>query len=175
MDRIPIKPKPQQTPGEILPPDPDSQVFERLMSRPQGGPGSGKGWKLIEVDPVQLYELARLGCTQAECAQFFGIKQKTFESKLAKEEQLRFAWDRGTAQSKVGIRRLQILHAHTPGDPGVKMTIHMSKFQLGERDEVIQKNVNLATAGPVRMTFQFDSPAAQRSLTADMQDDDSEE
>lgn len=165
MERNPIKPQPRPIQGKtveqvVFPPDPADQ----LLARPaRGGEGSGKGWRLIPIETSQLYELARIGCTQVECAQFFGICISGFEARLKNDPELQFAWQHGTAQAKIGLRRLQLIHAHTAGDPGVKMTIHLSKFWLGEREDQMAGQMALQ-AGPVKMTFAFETPASRLAL-----------
>jgi hypothetical protein len=142
--------------------DEDKLIFEELMTRQYGGPGSGKAWRKIDIDIKQLYELARMGCTQAEAAQFFGICQTGFEGRLQKDEDLRKAWDLGSAQAKISLRRLQIAHASTPGAPGVQMAIHLSKYWLGERDEAVKVTGN--DGGPIKVSFSFDTPATRAAL-----------
>jgi hypothetical protein len=113
------------------------------------------------VDPYEVYQLARMGCTLADAAQFFGLKLSRLNHYLDRDDNLRLAWERGAAQKKISLRRLQWAHAERPGAPGVAMTIHMSKHQL---DEVEKQEIEHSGAnhGPIEVTFSFDSPAAKR-------------
>ena len=169
MERKPILPRPRPVTAQapmgqpVSRQDEDKFAFEELMERPRrGGPGSGYGWRKIDIDIRQLYELARMGCTQAEAAQFFSMAQTTFENRLQKDQDLRQAWDLGSAQAKISLRRLQIAHASTPGAPGVAMTVHLSKFWLNERDEAVK--VTGGDGGPIKVSFSFDSPASRAAL-----------
>lgn len=175
MDRNPIRPQPRamsRPQGEVIPPEvSDEEVFKDLMSRPRkGGPGSGYGWRKADIDPQKLYEIARLGCTQTEAAQFFGVAETTFELRLKKDEESRRMWDLGHSQAKMSLRRLQMLHARTPGAPGVSMTIHLSKFWLNEREDSVK--VTGGDGGPIKMSFAFDTPASRAALSETANEDE---
>jgi len=120
--------------------------------------GKGKGWRKIDIDISSLYRLARMGATQAEAASFFCMTQNCFEQRLHGDAELREIWDRGIAESKLSLRRLQIKHAERPGMAGVTMTIHLSKHWLGEHD-MPTSLTQIKNEGPAVMSFQFDSPA----------------
>lgn len=117
-----------------------------------------------KVGEYEVYQLARMGCTLTEAGQFFGMKLSGFNARLDADPMLKLAWDRGAAQMKISLRRLQLAHASRPGAPGVAMTIHMSKHQLDEVDKQEIKHTG-ANDGPIEVTFNFDSPAA-KNLTA---------
>lgn len=93
---------------------------------------SGGSRPTTQIDAYAVYQLARIPCTAEEAAQFFGLTESAFKARLHREFELKLAWDRGMAQSKIRLRRLHWRHAEQPGDAGVKMTIHMSKHLLGE-------------------------------------------
>lgn len=122
--------------------------------------GVGKGWKKIAIDISTLYRLARMGTTQSEAAAFFCMTLSCFEQRLHADPELREVWDRGVAEAKLSLRRLQLKHAERPGMAGVTMTIHLSKHWLGEHDlpSAITQN-KILNQGPVVMSFQFDSPS----------------
>lgn len=178
MERNPIRPHLPPRPitssepvGQVVSRvDEDKSVFEQLIARPpQGGPGTGYGWRKIPIDARQLYEIARMGATQVEAAQFFGISQTGLEGRLKGDEDLRRAWDLGSAQAKLSLRRLQIAHACEPGAPGVAMTVHLSKYWLNERDEAVK--VTGGDGGPIKVSFSFDTPASRAALNDGAEDE----
>lgn len=143
MERVPINVTEEDGPAVLL--------RVPVLSK-RGGPR-----KPIDLPLHELYQLARLGCTQVEASQFFGVDNAWFSKVLNSRPVLLETWNRGVAQSKISLRRLQLAHASTPGAPGVAMTIHMSKHHLDEHDkqQVAHTGEN---GGPVKMTFSFDSP-----------------
>lgn len=113
-----------------LAPRPNASVRQPLVLR------RGGSRRMVNVSEWQLYQLARLACTKTEAAQFFGFRDVSpMIRRMAADHRLAMAWDRGCAQVKISLRRLQFAHAQTPGSPGVQMTIHMSKHQLEETDK----------------------------------------
>lgn len=154
MDRLPLTER-------IAPVDePPRMQRTRLEERPArrrieparhgGNPERGRS-----IDPHELYKLARMGCTKAEAAQFFGLTENSLSARVHRDFELRIAWDRGSAQSKISLRRLQMRHAHESGDAGVRMTIHMSKHQLGEV-EVQQVQHGGMEDNPIRFKVERD-------------------
>jgi hypothetical protein len=96
----------------------------------------------IEVTAAHLRSLAKLQCTINEAAAFFGISRQKLHRYLQVEE-LREAWDEGRQMGLLELRRLQWRHAQRPDASGVSMTIHLSKYWLGERPKPLE---NLAEA-----------------------------
>ena len=134
---------------------PASLPRERLEIRPAKKPVAPKQ-RIGGPEPKrtigshEIYQLARLRCTKDEAAQFFGLSSTAFSARLHRDFELRLAWDRGAAQSKISLRRQQWTHAQQPGDAGVRMTIHMSKHQLGEVEtQVVNHGGN--EANPIRI------------------------
>jgi hypothetical protein len=108
----------------------------------------------IKYDEGDIFTLGAMGCTQGELADFYGTRLNHFESALANHPNLKRAWQQGTANAKLSVRRLQMAHAQERGAPGVAMTIHLSKHWLGEKDEIKQVHTSPQEA-PVRMEFSF--------------------
>lgn len=84
-----------------------------------------------------LQGLARIGCTKTEVAEALGIAKETLSRHLCKHPEMREAWERGVADAKVRLRRLQWRHARMKNSAGVAMTIHLSKHLLGEHDKAL--------------------------------------
>jgi hypothetical protein len=97
----------------------------------------------IEVTASHLRRLAKLQCTINEAAAFFGISREHLHTRYLRVEELREAWDEGRQMGLLELRRLQWRHAQRPDASGVSMTIHLSKYWLGERTKPLE---NLAEA-----------------------------
>ena len=95
-----------------------------------------------KTDERQVYELAKLGCTQCEAASVLGIDHRTFKRRLQEPVFYR-AWEKGQAVGAVALRQLQWKHARRPDSSGVAMTIHMSKHRLGENDKSLHLNLTM--------------------------------
>src|SRR5258705_10753262 len=93
-----------------------------------------------KTDERQVYELAKLGCTQYEAALVLGIDHRTFKRRL-QEPVFYQAWEKGQAVGAVALRQLQWKHAKRLDASGVAMTIHMSKHRLGEHDKALHLNL----------------------------------
>src|SRR5215510_5464045 len=89
-----------------------------------------------KTDERQVYELAKLGCTQYEAASVLGIDHRTFKRRL-QESVFYQAWEKGQAVGAVALRQLQWKHAKRLDKSGVAMTIHMSKHRLREHDKFL--------------------------------------
>ncbi len=94
-----------------------------------------RGKKAAEIDLVKLERLAALPCTIEEAGVVFGCTKRTMLRYLEKQE-YRDAWDRGQNTFRLSLRRLQWRHAQGSGSAAVQMTIHLSKFWLGETGKV---------------------------------------
>jgi hypothetical protein len=95
-----------------------------------------------KTDERQVYELAKLGCTQYEAASVLGIDHRTFKRRL-QEPIIHQAWEKGRAVGAVSLRQLQWKHAKRPDSSGVAMTIHMSKHLLGQHDKALHLNLTV--------------------------------
>jgi hypothetical protein len=80
-----------------------------------------------KIDPEQVRKLARLGCTQADIAEFLACAQSVIS------ERFRSVFALGCAQSKISLRRLQWKAARAGSVP---MLIHLGKQYLGQSDRV---------------------------------------
>jgi hypothetical protein len=95
-----------------------------------------------KTDERQVFELAKLGCTQYEAASVLGIDHRTFKRRL-QEQVFAQAWEKGQAIGAVALRQLQWKHAKRSDASGVAMTIHMSKHLLGQNDKMLHLNLTV--------------------------------
>jgi DNA invertase Pin-like site-specific DNA recombinase len=81
--------------------------------KPRNGLPVGRPRK--KTDEKQVYELAKLGCTQYEAASVLGIDHRTFKRRL-REPVFYQAWEKGQAVGAVALRQLQwkLRNAWTP-------------------------------------------------------------
>jgi hypothetical protein len=80
-----------------------------------------------DIDAELVRKLAKLGCTQDEIADFFGVTQSVISERFRSDFHL------GCAESKISIRRMQIKRAMQGSD---RMLIHLGKVYLGQTDRV---------------------------------------
>jgi hypothetical protein len=118
--------------------------FVPQMSKSGRKPRNGRpvGRPRKKTDERQVYELAKLGCTQYEAASVLGIDHRTFKRRL-QEPVFYEAWEKGQAVGAVALRQLQWKHAKRLDASGVAMTIHMSKHRLGEHDKALHLNLTV--------------------------------
>lgn len=95
-----------------------------------------------KTDERQVYELAKLGCTQYEAASVLGIDHRTFKRRL-QEPVFYEAWEEGRVAGTIALRQLQWKHAKRPDRSGVAMTIHMSKHRLGETEKSLHLSLTV--------------------------------
>jgi hypothetical protein len=88
----------------------------------------------IAVNKANLLRLSKLQCTMEELAAFFEVSLDTMKRRL-KEPELREIWDRGKALGMLSIRRRQFQLMLLPNSAGVQMTVHLSKFHLGQTEK----------------------------------------
>ena len=108
--------------------------------KPRNGQPVGRPRK--KTDERQVYELAKLGCSQDEAASVLGIDHRTFKRRL-QEPVFYQAWEEGHAVGAVALRQLQWKHARRLDSSGVAMTIHMSKHLLGQNDKALHLNLTV--------------------------------
>src|SRR5262245_50713617 len=125
--------------------------------KPRNGRPVGRPRK--KTDERQVYELAKLGCTQCEAASVLGIDHRTFKRRL-QEPVFYQAWEKGQAVGAVGLRQLQWKHAKRSDSSGVAMTIHMSKHLLGQNDKAL--HVNLSVEDVDEMISRLEQNRAQQ-------------
>ena len=92
--------------------------------------------KKIEVDPEQVRQLARLGCTWDEIAGVLKIGRTTLTARM-REKKYRDAYEQGVAEGDVSIRRAQYESA-MKGKTG--MLVWLGKNRLNQTDRVETKN-----------------------------------
>ena len=90
------------------------------MARPQ---------KLI--DPRQVEELARIGCTEQDMAAVLGVSVDTLQRRLRARLEFRGAIEKGHASLRNSLRRLQVKKAL---EGNTTMLIWLGKQYLGQRD-----------------------------------------
>jgi hypothetical protein len=88
----------------------------------------------LSINIANLLRLSKLMCTETELAAFFDVSLKTMKRRL-QEPELRDLWERGKALGLYSIRRQQFEHMKLPNSAGVQMTIHLSKFHLGQTEK----------------------------------------
>lgn len=86
------------------------------------------------VPPQQVFELAALGCTDRDIANFFGIKEDTLRYNFADD------LTKGREELKVTLRRAMIKNAIA--NMNVTMQIWLSKNVLGMSDNPIGSEAN---------------------------------
>src|SRR5262245_35447775 len=93
-----------------------------------------------KTDEGQVYELAKLGCTQYEAASVLGIDHRTFKRRL-QEPIFYQAWEKGQVAGAIALLQRKWKHERRPISSGVTMTIHMSKYLLGQNDKALHLNL----------------------------------
>ncbi|HSN01984.1 MAG TPA: hypothetical protein VLS91_00720 [Acidimicrobiales bacterium] len=83
-----------------------------------------------ELDAEQVYKLARLGCTNDEIGDFFGVSGETVRRNYVD------ALTQGRADHKISLRRWQTKRAQAGSDT---MLIHLGKQYLGQSEKVEAK------------------------------------
>src|SRR5438876_8886734 len=79
-----------------------------------------------EIDAGQVYQLARLGATHCEIAEFLGCERSTVSKRFSQEI------DKGHADLKLKLRRMQFQAAQRGN---VAMLIWLGKAMLGQTDK----------------------------------------
>ena len=92
--------------------------------------------KKIEIDPEQVRQLARLGCTWDEIAGVLKIARTTLVVRM-REKKFRDAYEQGVAEGDVSLRRAQMDSA-MKGKTG--MLVWLGKNRLDQVDRVETKN-----------------------------------
>ena len=92
--------------------------------------------KKIEVDPEQVRQLARLGCTWDEIAGVLKIGRTTLTARM-REKKYRDAYEQGVAEGDVSLRRAQYDSA-MKGKTG--MLVWLGKNRLNQTDRVETHN-----------------------------------
>lgn len=99
------------------------------------------------VDADEVFKLAKLGCTQGEIGEFFGVHASQISRRFATE------YARGSAACKTSLRRWQMKRAHAGSDP---MLIHLGKVHLGQADKI-----DLNTSGGIRISVVYEDDHTQ--------------
>ncbi len=86
---------------------------------------------LAEIDLAELEDLAAIGCTAAEVAGKYNASERAFREHL-KHPEVRAAWRRGAAMSKIRLRRAQFKLA----EKNAVIAVMLGKRLLGQRDPV---------------------------------------
>lgn len=84
------------------------------------------GRPLTEIDADQVYKLARLGCTNDEIGDFFGVTGETIRTRFLDDLAV------ARADQKISLRRRQWMLAKN----SVPMAIHLGKVYLGQSDKI---------------------------------------
>jgi hypothetical protein len=94
----------------------------------------GRPPRLLEDErTLQLIRsLARIQCTHADAADCLGASRQAFAQFLARSEKAAEAWDRGTGEGRMSLRRLQWQTAQK----SAVMQIWLGKHWLGQTDRM---------------------------------------
>lgn len=79
--------------------------------------------------------LAKIQCTQAECAAVLGVSRSTLDVFFKKHPEARAKWDVGPDAGKASLRRNQFKLSET----NAAMAIWLGKQYLGQKDETHQR------------------------------------
>lgn len=117
-----------------------------------------------QIDPKQLYQLARHGHTKEEAAAIIGLNIKSLYARLAEDPSLIAEWDRGKADLAGRIRRKQISKA-LGGKGDTVMLIWAGKQYCGQSDNVAQVKLTGHDGGPVRFVAEWaDNSVIRREI-----------
>jgi len=94
----------------------------------------GRGENKTVVPPDQVYELAAIGCTNAEIANFYGVKTDTLARNFASE------LTKGREFVKIRLRQAMFKNACSHMNAAVQ--IFLSKNILGMADSPLDAEVN---------------------------------
>jgi len=109
-----------------------------------------------------ISEIAKLFCTQEECAGILGVSKRTLTNFFNEYPEAREVWDDGLQRAKVSLRRKQFGLA----DKNAPAAIFLGKNYLGQRDENhtnlnVKNEVGQLTEDQL-MEIAARAPAAQR-------------
>lgn len=120
MDKEPIR---NTAHGQTDPHRPGNRPKEEVETTIKGIP---LGRKKVVVPPLQVYELAAIGCTDRDIARFFGVHENSLRYNF-KEELIK-----GREELKITLRRSMLKSAIHSGN--VVMQIFLAKNLLGYGD-----------------------------------------
>lgn len=92
----------------------------------------------------QIFQLAKIACTQYEIAAVLGVPQSTFNNFLDHHPEARESWEAGIEHAKISLRRKQFRLA----DKLAPMAIFLGKNMLGQKDVHEVKNTSGKDAAP---------------------------
>lgn len=99
-----------------------------------------------DIDYKTLEGLASIQCTLEEIAAVLHMSEHKVKQLMSSDPEFRRIVEVGQNLGKASLRRLQLRHAKQYGPAGVAMTIHLSKFWLGESETKLMKiehNINM--------------------------------
>lgn len=106
-----------------------AKAAAKPAARRRGGPGRPKK----ELNATEVRKLAELGCTHEEMAGFFGVSTDTIARRLKDDDEIRVAYEYGTADVRISLRRHQIAAAKN-GNAAV--LIWLGKQLLNQKDKI---------------------------------------
>ena len=139
----------------------------RGLKAPEDKDPTGRGRPLTPINIEAVERGAQLGCNPDELAVLAGISRSAFYERMDADPDLVAAIERGRAQGRESLRRLQ-WQAANAGNPA--MLIWLGKQLLGQRDKT---ELTGAEGGPMQMqTVSLDvadlSPEQRAALRAAM-------
>lgn len=102
-----------------------------------GGARAGAGRKLFDIDLDTVENAAAIGCTVDEIAAVIGCARQTFFNHINADPEFQAAIDRGRANGRATLRRLQWQSAK---DGNVTAQIWLGKQMLAQRDRFPEDN-----------------------------------
>ena len=103
----------------------------------RGGARPGSGPKRFDIDLVLVENAASIGCTVDEIAAVVGCARQTFFNHINADPEFQAAIDRGRANGRATLRRLQWQGAN---DGNTTMLIWLGKQMLAQRDRFPEDN-----------------------------------
>lgn len=97
-----------------------------------------------ELDSEQVYKLARIGCTQADIADIFGVSVSTIKRNYATD------CARAQGEFKTSLRRAQYMRAVK--DKSDTMLVHLGKHYLGQGEKGQSQEVKVVVERRDRAT-----------------------
>lgn len=86
----------------------------------------------LEIDPIEVEKLAKIGATNTEIADFFGCNETTIRTRFSEN------LIKGRASMKLRLRQLQWRAAD---NGNITMLIWLGKQELGQTEKVEEKKV----------------------------------
>src|SRR5438067_11669673 len=104
------------------------------------------GRKPVQIDVGELEKLSSLHCTYQELADWFGVSNRTIETRRKRPE-FAAAMQRGRSKGRISVRRAQMKMLESGNST---MGVWLGKQLLGQRDAITTEHVG-AGGGPIQV------------------------